>query len=116
MIPGVTENAIGTQWRAGLSPCFHVGQIVGVDDRQGVGHCRAPHYLRGQSGQIVEYLGTFKDPERLAYHKPGYPFLHLYKVRFKQQTIWADYSGVAGDDLEADIYENWLVDAPKIQS
>ena len=92
---------------------FKQGDKVRVDDREAVGHCRAPWYLRGHAGVIGEVLGVFKDPERLAYHRPGLPALPLYKVRFKQTALWADYRGPARDQLEADISENWLVpDAP----
>jgi nitrile hydratase subunit beta len=88
---------------------FKTGDTVRVDDRDAIGHCRAPWYLRGQSGVIAEVLGIFRDPERLAYHRPGLPALPLYKVRFKQTALWADYKGPARDHLEADISENWLM-------
>ena len=55
-----------------------------------------------------EIHGTFRNPEQLAYHKPGLPAQVLYKVRFKQGEIWGRYAGPAGDHLEADIYEHWL--------
>ena len=88
---------------------FKTGDGVRVDARAAVGHCRAPWYLRGQSGVVAEVLGVFRDPERLAYHRPGLPAQVLYKVRFKQTTLWHGYRGAAGDHLEADISENWLV-------
>jgi nitrile hydratase subunit beta len=91
------------------TPRFKPGDAVRVDDRDANGHCRAPWYLRGQAGVIGEILGVFRDPERLAYHRPGLPAQVLYKVRFKQTTLWAKYSGPARDQLEADISENWLV-------
>lgn len=88
---------------------FMPGTRVKVDTRGALGHCRAPHYLRGIEGKIVEILGSYKDPERLAYHKPGFPALPLYKVRFEQRHIWPNYRSAGNDDLEADLYENWLV-------
>jgi nitrile hydratase subunit beta len=72
------------------------------------GHCRAPWYLRGQKGIVTEVLGIFRDPERLAYLKPGLPRQVLYKVRFQQSDLWPNYQGPAGDQLEADIAENRL--------
>lgn len=89
-------------------PRFKVGDHVRVDDRAALGHCRTPWYLRGLTGTIVEVHGRFRDPERLAYHKPGWPAQALYKVRFVQPEIWPGYSGPAKDQLEADISENWL--------
>ena len=87
---------------------YKLGDLVRVDDRDVAGHCRAPWYLRGHTGVIAEVLGDFRDPERLAYHRPGVPRQILYKVRFKQTDLWCDYSGPARDRLEADITENWL--------
>ncbi len=87
---------------------FKAGDKVHVDDREPHGHCRAPWYLRGQAGVVAEVLGVFRDPERLAYHRPGLPALPLYKVRFKQSSLWPDYKGPPRDQLEADISENWL--------
>jgi nitrile hydratase subunit beta len=89
-------------------PSFKAGDVVRVDDRHALGHCRTPWFLRGKTGVIGEVLGIFRDPERLAYHRPGFPALVLYKVRFSQAAIWGDYDGPASDQLEADIYENWL--------
>ena len=88
---------------------FKVGDAVRVDDRPPNGHCRAPWYLRGHSGIVSEVLGVYRDPERLAYHRPGLPALPLYKMRFRQTALWPDYKGAAGDQLEADISENWLL-------
>jgi nitrile hydratase subunit beta len=88
---------------------FKPGDTVRIDARTAIGHCRAPWYLRGKPGVIAEVLGYFRDPESLAYHKPGLPARYLYKVRFRQRDIWGLYAGPAHDDLEADIYENWLL-------
>jgi nitrile hydratase len=81
---------------------------VRVADRPVLGHCRTPSYLRGKAGVIASEHGTFRDPESLAYHKPGLPAQVLYKVRFRQRDIWAGYTGPASDQLEADIFEHWL--------
>ena len=96
--------------------CFKVGERVRVDDRDVAGHCRAPWYLRGQTGVIAEVLGVFRDPERLAYLRPGLPSQVLYKVRFKQTDLWPAYSGPARDQLEADLTENWLMAVPTAAS
>lgn len=90
------------------TPRYKSGDPVRVDDRDVAGHCRAPWYLRGHMGVVVEVLGNFRDPERLAYLRPGLPRQILYKVRFKQTDLWPDYVGPARDHLEADITENWL--------
>ena len=87
---------------------FAPGDKVRVADRDALGHCRTPWYLRGKTGVIASIHGTFRDPERLAYHQPGLPAQVLYKVRFKQSEVWGRYDGPAGDKLEADIFEYWL--------
>jgi nitrile hydratase len=92
-----------------LQPLFKPGDAVRVDDRAVLGHCRTPWFLRGKTGVIGEVLGIFRDPERLAYHRPGFPAQVLYKVRFAQGDIWDRYDGPDGDQLEADIYEDWLM-------
>ena len=87
---------------------FSPGDGVRVAARPAVGHCRTPWYLRGKAGVIASVQGTFRDPESLAYHKPGLPEKVLYKVRFRQSEVWGHYHGPAADLLEADIFEHWL--------
>lgn len=89
-------------------PKFKPGDAIIVDDRGVAGHCRTPAYLRGKQGVIAEVLGRFRNPERLAYHRPGFPAEVLYKVRFAQPHVWDHYHGSASDTLDADIYEFWL--------
>ena len=88
---------------------IQIGAEIQVDNRETVGHCRAPLFVRGKPGVVVAHQGVFRDPERLAYHQPGLPALPLYKVRFKQRDLWPDYNGAETDQLELDLYENWLV-------
>ncbi|MFO7297863.1 MAG: nitrile hydratase [Proteobacteria bacterium] len=91
------------------APRFRIGDVVRVDSRMALGHCRTPFFLRGKTGVIVGIQGAFHDPEKLAYHKPGLPRQVLYKVRFKQSDLWPNYRGKPHDHLEADIYEHWLM-------
>jgi hypothetical protein len=72
------------------------------------GHCRTPQYLKGCEGVVIEVAGTYKDPEKLAYHRPGLPTRQLYRVRFLQSDLWPHYAGPASDTLVADLYEHWL--------
>jgi len=91
---------------------FKIGDRVRVDGRGSLGHCRTPSYLRGQTGTVVGVHGVFRDPEVLAYNRPGYPARVLYKVRFAQSEVWKRYAGAAVDQIEVDVYENWLLPAP----
>ena len=88
-------------------PRFQPGDRVRVDERIPTGHCRAPLYLRGKTGEVVKHLGTYGNPEQLAYYEDAEK-LPLYYVVFRQKDIWADYDGPAGDTVAADFYENWL--------
>lgn len=86
---------------------FTDGSRVRVLDRTVFGHCRTPLYLKGKVGEVVSLTGAWRDPETLAYHKPGLPLRRLYRVRFRQTDLWPGYQNPA-DTLEADLYEHWL--------
>jgi len=87
---------------------FKCGDPVRVRRAFPPGHVRAPFFLRGSSGIIDEILGSFGDPEKLAYGQRDAEPLTLYRVKFKQTDVWDDYQGPAGDTLVVDVYENWL--------
>lgn len=94
-----------------LAPRFVPGTRVRVIDRASEGHCRTPFYLRGLPGTVLEHAGAWRDPERLAYHKPGLPSHHLYRVCFTAEVLDPARDGTAWqpeDVLLADIYEHWL--------
>jgi nitrile hydratase len=75
---------------------FAPGQTVRVAERPAIGHCRTPWYLRGKTGVVASVQGTFRDPEKLAYHKPGLPRRVLYKVRFEQAASGTTTAGRQG--------------------
>ncbi len=87
---------------------FAEGQNVRVKTGDPPGHIRTPTYLRGKEGVIEDRQGIYRNPEELAFGKPGLPKKPLYLVRFRQQDVWQDYSGPGTDTLSADIYEHWL--------
>jgi nitrile hydratase len=91
-----------------MAPRFKVGDAVAVARRRHDGHHRSPFYLKGHAGEVAEVIGAFRDPEKLAYHKPGLPKRFLYLVRFRQRELWKAYDGPAADVLTAEIYEHWL--------
>jgi len=94
---------------------FEAGDTVRVSDRDHDGHCRTPVYLRGRTGRVDLVLGSYRNPEELAYYKPGTPALPLYRVRFRQAEIWPDYAGGPADTVTADVYEHWLESADSQQ-
>jgi hypothetical protein len=89
-------------------PRFKVGDPVTVARRAHAGHHRAPFYIKGHTGEIAEVLGAFRNPEQLAYHKPGLPKRFLYLVQFRQTDLWPRYAGAPADLLTAEVYEHWL--------
>lgn len=68
-------------------------------------HIRTPHFLRGAVGTIERALGSFTNPEDLAFSRPAAK-LPLYQVKFGQHDLFP--AGKPGDTLVADIYEHWL--------
>lgn len=92
---------------------FAKGTHVRVQDRHIPGHCRTPQYLKGKIGEVIEDTGRWRNPELLAYHKPGLPMARLFRVRFKQADIWGAGYGNGIDTLDADLYEHWLEHAER---
>ena len=71
------------------------------------GHVRTPTYLRGKSGVIERPLGSFGNPERLAYRQPG-GRIPLFRVRFTMAELWGPTAENPADTLDAEIYGHWL--------
>jgi len=92
---------------------FTAGSHVRVRDdwpeRNGAVHIRTPHYLRGRTGTVLRALGSFPNPEALAFARPAEPRA-LYHVAFAQPTLWPD--GRAGDEVVVELYEHWLEPPP----
>jgi len=87
---------------------FVAGDNVTVRRAFPPGHLRTPYYIRGKSGQIAQVLDSFANPEELAYGFDGKPERPLYRVRFVQKDVWADYDGPEGDTVDLEIQEHWL--------
>jgi nitrile hydratase subunit beta len=88
---------------------FEPGEAVRVVDDwpelRGPAHIRTPHYVRGRSGTVVRYLGSFPNPSDLAFGRVA-PLRELYHVAFNPRAIWGD--GHDGDDIVVEIFEHWL--------
>lgn len=88
---------------------FRVGDRVRVredwPERRGPVHIRTPHYVRGREGEIAACLGTFPNPEDLAFDRPAAP-LALYHVRFRPGALWP--APVNGEGILVEIFEPWL--------
>jgi nitrile hydratase len=88
------------------APRFAVGDRVRVRAAHAQGHCRTPFYLRGKRGVVTRLLGTYRNPEELAYHRPGTPRQPLYQVDFDFAEVWGRAD--RGVRITADIYQHWL--------
>ncbi|HYM30237.1 MAG TPA: SH3-like domain-containing protein [Candidatus Cybelea sp.] len=87
---------------------FAPGDKVRVRLAYPPGHVRTPFYIRGKSGSIERMCGSFRNPEELAYARSGEPHRPLYRVRFRQQDVWPDYSGAPADTIDVEIFAHWL--------
>ena len=74
-------------------------------EARGPAHIRTPHYLRGREGRIVRHLGSFPNPEDLAFARPA-EWRDLYHVAFSQDAVWGQSHD--GDELLVELYEHWL--------
>jgi hypothetical protein len=90
-----------------MNPRFAPTDPVMVLDSVPPGHVRTPFYCRGKQGFVVECLGSFPNPESLAYRHMGGESIPLYRVRFRIGDIWS--APQPGDDqIEIEIFEHWL--------
>ena len=88
---------------------FQPGDIVRVKDewpeQAGPVHIRTPYYVRGVTGQVVRLLGSFPNPEDLAFARPA-EARPLYHVRFRKDAIWSEAQ--PDDELQVEIFGHWL--------
>lgn len=76
-------------------------------------HIRTPHFVRGREGIVERLLGTYPNPESLAFGGPGLPPQPLYQVRFTPSALFPDGRCRPNDTLTADLYEHWLEPAAR---
>lgn len=90
---------------------FKVGDRVKVLELNKAGHIRTPFYVRGKVGQVMQYCGSYLNPEELSVGKTGGPAVPLYRVCFRQCDLWSDYQRSKRDQLCIEIYDHWLAPA-----
>ena len=91
-----------------IEPLFGPGDGVTVRVVYPIGHVRTPFYIRGKRGVVERLCGLYGNPEELAYARSGLPRQPLYRVRFLQRDVWAEYHGSAQDTVDIEIYQHWL--------
>ena len=84
---------------------FQIGQMVNVKNVCKNKHHRVPLYLKGKIGKVTEYLGLVENPELAAYSKNNTGLYPLYRVCFKQTSLWG---GEQNGEIYADLAEKWL--------
>lgn len=87
---------------------FQIGDVVRVLHLGKSGHVRIPFYVRGKTGKVVQYCGSYLNPEDLAIGKTGGPVIDLYRVSFSQRDLWSDEGVPDQDTLIIEIYDHWL--------
>jgi hypothetical protein len=87
---------------------FVAGDRVRVLALQKDGHVRIPHYIRHHKGQVIQYCGTYLNPEDLAVGHTAGPAVDLYRVAFAQRQLWPDDGIPSQDILVIEIYDHWL--------
>ena len=88
---------------------FRPGNGVKVKHLGKSGHVRIPFYVRGKRGKIVNFCGSYLNPEDLAIGNTAGPAIDLYRVKFAQRDLWPDDEGIPEHDhLVIEIYDHWL--------
>lgn len=88
---------------------FRDGDRVQVIHLGKKGHVRIPFYVRGKSGEVLHYCGSYLNPEELAIGSTSGPAVDLYRVKFAQSDLWPDDKPPENDLLVIEIYDHWLV-------
>ena len=57
---------------------------------------------------VERRLGHFRNPQELAYGRPGLPGQALYQVRYALSGLWGESTASSQDTVLADIFEFWL--------
>jgi hypothetical protein len=90
---------------------YRPGDRVKVAARPHEGHHRTPGYVKGKSGRVERFQGSFTNPETRAYGEDGLPERGLYLVGFAQHDVWPDSRSPPHDRIFVDIFEHWLEQA-----
>jgi len=90
---------------------YKVGDFVRVVSTAKSGHVRAPVYLLGKKGKIVNIQGSYLNPEDVAHFKEKVLRLPLYLVEFALEEVWGDACPPKSrkDTVRVEFYEHWLV-------
>ncbi len=89
-------------------PRYAMGQAVRVLELNKPGHIRTPYYIRHHTGRVIQFCGSFLNPEDLAVGNAGGRVVECYRVEFLQREVWSEYAGAPEDTIVIEIYEHWM--------
>ena len=87
---------------------FRVGDRVEVSTVDPPGHTRAPRYVRGAVGTVVELVGRYPLADDRAQGWGDVPAQPVYTVRFAAHDLW----GAGDHNVAVDLWEAYLSPAP----
>jgi nitrile hydratase len=90
---------------------FSVGDPVLVKLDDPVHHTRAPRYVRGRQGVVVEYQGDYPLPDTMVLTKGADRTTQpLYSVRFRAEELWGsiDVKTEGPFEVSVDLWESYL--------
>ena len=91
---------------AGEIPRYQPGDRVLARNINPVGHTRLPRYVRGKTGTVERFLGTFVLPDTNALGAGACP-QPVYAVKFAARDLWGE-GARPGDSVCVDLWEGYL--------
>ncbi|MFJ6751852.1 SH3-like domain-containing protein [Streptomyces sp. NPDC091266] len=92
-----------------MSGDFEVGRPVRVRTTDPAGHTRAPRYVRGQVGRIVERQGSWELADERAAGVDRPRVEPVYTVAFAARDLW----GEGDHEVTVDLWESYIEPAGK---
>ncbi|MEU7486331.1 SH3-like domain-containing protein [Streptomyces sp. NPDC042319] len=83
---------------------FSVGQAVRVRPVDPDGHTRAPRYVRGHTGRVVEAQGRWPLADERAAGRAEPRVETVYTVAFPARELW----GAGTHEVTVDLWESYL--------
>ncbi|MGX1850891.1 nitrile hydratase subunit beta [Streptomyces sp. NBC_01456] len=83
---------------------FRAGERVRVRAGDPAGHTRAPRYVRGQVGRIVECQGSWELADEVAAGVAEPRVEPVYTVAFAAGDLW----GEGGHEVTVDLWESYI--------
>lgn len=83
---------------------FRAGERVRVRAGDPAGHTRAPRYVRGQVGRIVECQGSWELADEVAAGVAAPRVEPVYTVAFAAGDLW----GEGGHEVTVDLWESYI--------